>query len=214
MYFPTHKHNSFVVCPYIFSAVRVFEKTLVPTDVMLKIAASASQMLDDTARQEKVEEGFKKLAFWVEAVLSNSIIIDVASDKFGDIANGISNTVMFCPDNPTDHLLVQLLHSKIVAITRGLFDIHSISITTSDTNNFETHFRNDGGYDLPSVEYFPGEIIHDKPWWERPTIEVCEFPKGIDLEGKLMNEFSDYITIDTGNGGEADIIVLDDNENR
>lgn len=216
MHFPTHKHNSFVVCPYVFSAIRVFDKTLVPTDIMLKISVSASQTLTEENREEKVEEGFKKLAFWTEAVLGNVIMIDVASEKFGDIATGINNTVMFVPGEPTDHLLVQLLHNKIVTITKGLFDVHSVSLTTSDTNNFETHFRSDGGYDLPGLEYFPGEVIHPVPWWQRPTIEVCEFPKGIDLGDKLMNEFADYMSMDGSelDGTEADIIVLDDNENR
>lgn len=206
MYFPDEQYRSSVTLPYEFNAIRVFNSEMHPTTFNLKICCTASHEAhrNQTQIHEKSQEGMQRLNFWLETILSDVIIMDVSGPIFADIASVVDNTTMFCPGPPTDHMLVELLHSKISAITRGMFDIHALSLTSSDTSYVETTFRDVDGYELPSISYFPEDTLHPAPWWTRDTIEVCEFAKGAILEEELFNHFSDFF----GKKEEADIIIF------
>lgn len=206
MYFPDEQYRSSVILPYSFSAVRIFDSEMHPTEFDIKVCCTAAfeDKRTQTQIHEKSQEGMQRLNFWIDTILRNVVILDVDSPIFDSIVASVDNTSMFCPGPPTDHMLVELLHSKISAITLGMFDIHAISITSSDTENVETSFRNVDGYQLPGISYFPEDTLHPAPWWTRDTIEVCEFAKGAVMEEDLFNHFSDFF----GKKEEADIIIF------
>lgn len=205
MHFPGDEFRTGVLYPMEFNAVRVHNSTLYSTTFEIKIALTPSHA--DTREphviEEKSEEGMQRLNFWKETILDNILLVDINSDIFIDLASSADNTIMFCPGPPTDHMLIELLHAKVSAITKGLFDIHGLSISSSDTHYIETSFRKLDEYNLPDISYFPEVAIHPRPWWERDTIEVCEFPKGSILENDLFNHFSDFF-----GEKEADIIIF------
>jgi len=206
MYFPDEQYRSSVILPYEFSAVRVFGAELHPTTFKLKVCCTAAHEDKRTPAQihEKSQEGMQRINFWIDTILSDMIILDVSSPVFDNIVSVADNTSLFSPGPPTDHMLVELLHSKLVAITKGMFDIHAISLTSSDTDNVETSFRDVDGHHLPGIEYFGTETLHPTPWWTRDTIEVCEFARGTVVEEELYNHFSDFF----GKKEEADIIIF------
>lgn len=206
MYFPDEQYRSSVILPYSFAAIRVFDSELHSTDFELKICCTAAfeDKRSQTKIHEKSQEGMQRLNFWVDTILRNVVMLDVDSPIFDSIVTSVDNTSMFCPGPPTDHMLVELLHSKISAITLGMFDIHAISITSSDTAGVETSFRAVDGYQLPGIGYFEADTLHKTPWWTRDTIEVCEFAKDAVVEGELYNHFSDFF----GKKEEADIIIF------
>ncbi len=206
MYFPNEHYRSSVILPYKFSAVRVFESELHPTVFELKVCCTAAHEEKRTQAQihEKSQEGMQRLNFWIDTILQNVIMLDVDSPVFDSIVSVADNSSLFSPGPPTDHMLVELLHSKMSAITLNMFDIHAISLTSSDTANVETSFRDVDGYHLPGIEYFEMDTLHPTPWWTRDTIEVCEFARGTVMEDELFNHFSDFF----GKKEEADIIIF------
>ena len=188
-----------------FSAVRIYGATMYPARFSLKVSLTPAHHDKRTPAviEEKSEEGLQRLTFWKDTILENCMMMDINSELLGSFVGAVDNNVMFCPGGPTDHLLVELLHSKICAILKGYFDIHAITLSSTDTHHIETSFRNNDGYVLPGIEYFPEEALHGAPWWERDTIEVCEFVKGAIVEEELYNHFSDYF-----GKKEADIIIF------
>lgn len=206
MQFPGEEYKASVVLPHKFNAIRAFGGQLHSTSFELKIQCTPTDAEKRTLMlvEEKAHEAMQRLNFWWDTILTDCIMIDTSSEIFPDILGAVENTSMFCPGLPTDHLLVELLHAKLSAITKGMFDVHAISLTSSDTNYAETSYRKMDGYSLPGIEYFPDEALHKVPWWERDTIEVCEFAKGSILEDELYNHFSDFF----GQEKEADIIIF------
>ena len=207
MYFPSDEYRSIVTIPFKFSAVRIFGRNMNPTELTAKLACTPAKSDERTPKkiEEASQEGMQRLTFWWDTIMDNVVIIDVQNEVIDNIVSSIENNVMFCPGLPSDHLIVELLHSKISAITKGFFDIHSISLRSEDTNGIETMFRNIDGYNLPGIEYFPSQALHLVPWWERDTIEVCEFVKDAVVEDELYNHFSDFFG---SSKEEADIIIF------
>lgn len=228
MQFPTDEHESFIIIPHTFSANRVYAEDehsrISAATITLKIACgpveTESMPLDERGKRAGI--GFQRLRIWMDAILTNIVVIDVESALLDTFIDNIANSVMFIPGQPDDSRVSVVLHSKISAITKDLLEIHSVSLTATDTENIERNYRNldpANKYPLPGIEYLKGTYyekpMHDKPWWERPTVDVCEYTKEEDSEdGGAVLWFEDDPLAEIGkeyltNGQEADIIVFD-----
>lgn len=230
MQFPTEEHESFITIPHTFSANRIYledeASRISSSNITLKIACGPvdndKMPLDERGKRAAI--GFQRAKLWMEAVLSDVILIDVSSKLLETVVDDTSNTVMFIPGQPDDSMLSVVLHAKLSAITKDLLDIYSISLMATDTESIERHYRNlhpVQKYPLPGIEYIGAydSPVHDKPWWERPTIDVCEFSRGEEDEEELTLWFEDDPLAEIGkeyltNGQEADIIVFDLWKNR
>ena len=222
MDFPTEEHESYIVIPHTFQANRVYiDDDEIPrmtaATITLKIACSI--MNDDSLTTEELGSramiGFQRLKIWLEAVLNDVVLIDVNSELLESLQDSIANFIMYVPGQPDDSMLAVLLHSKISAITKNMLDVHTISLTATDTFGIERIYRNlspTKQYPLPGIEYFDGDTHHTAPWWDRPTIDVCEYAKDEDGETVVLFENDplaeigkEYLT----SSQEADIIVFD-----
>jgi len=220
MQFPTEQHETFIIIPHTFAANRIYVSdpaSITAAEITLKIACGT---IDDDSLElaelgQKAAVGFQRLRVWLDAILDHIIFIDVDSDLI-ELQDKLTNTVMYVPGHPDDAMLAVLLHSKISAITDGLLDIYSIKLSATDTDNIERIYRNldpNKAYPLPGIEYYKGKTTHDKPWWSRPTIDVCEYEKSEDEEDIILWQENDPLAeIGKGvltSGEEADIIVFD-----
>jgi len=223
MDFPSSEHESFIIIPHVFTASRVYIEDndmprITAATITLKIACSP--LNDDSLTTKEVGNraiiGFQRLKVWLDAILNEIILIDVNSELLDSFQEVVSNMIMYVPGQPDDSMLSVLLHSKISAITKNMLDIHSVSLVATDTFGIERLYRNldpDNKYPLPGIEYFDGDTYHDKPWWCRPTIDICEYQKEDEDEGTVILFDTDplaeigkeYLT----NEHEADIIVFD-----
>lgn len=223
MEYPGEEHKSFIVLPHTFSAIRAFESDegitdLTPTTITLKFSCTPiGNNTDDSGTKAIV--GYQRLRTWLGAVIVNILIIDVKSSMLESMQIGISNLMLYTPGQTDDALLTTLFHSKASSITKDLLEIHTIWMTSTDTDNTERYYRcADGRYDLPGIEYYNDleinkeiKSINDKPWWDRPTIDICEY--GTDPDDNviwfevdpLLEIGKEYLTNDT----KADIIVFD-----
>lgn len=222
MEYPSEEYKSFIVLPHTFSAIRVFDEKdagshLTATDITLKFSCTPTDETADAGAKAMI--GYQRLRTWLEAVFQNIIIIDINSPMIGSIHGGVSNLLMFTPGKTDDGLLSILFHAKAAAITEGLLDIHSIWMSSTDTEDSERYYRNsDGDYGLPDISYFNDRLASDgtmssnkRPWWERPTVDICEYAQedGEDVvwfeNDPLLDIGKEYLT----EKSEADIIVFD-----
>lgn len=223
MEYPSEEHKSFIVLPHTFPAIRAFESGdgvthLTSTEITLKF--SCTPIGDTVEDGTKAMVGYQRLRTWLEAVIDNILIINVESPMLLPMQTGISNMMLHTPGKTDDALLVTLFHSKASSITRDLLKIYTVWMTSTDTENTERYYRcDDGRYELPGIEYYNDLEINkeikstnDVPWWERPTIDICEYGDDPDNDDVIWFEVDplleigkEYLTNDT----EADIIVFD-----
>jgi len=221
MQYPSEEHESFIVIPHIFTATRVYIEEhdmpcMTAATITLKIACGPLDEDDEMSTEERGKRailGFQRLKVWLEAILRDVVLIDVNSELMEPLQDNLSNMLMYVPGQPDDSMLSVLLHSKMTALTENMLNIYSVSLTASDTYGIERHYRNlSNKYPLPGIEYFDGETEHNEPWWERATVDICEFQKSEDGETVVMFEIDplaeigkEYLT----KSKEADIIVFD-----
>lgn len=222
MEYPGEEHRSFIVLPHTFPAIRAFENDegithLASTIIALKFSCTP---IGDTVQDgTKAMVGYQRLRVWLDAAINNILIINVKSPMLESMQGGISNLMLYAPDQTDDALLATLFHAKASSITKDLLEIHTVWMTSTDTENTERYYRcPDGHYDLPGIEYYNDleinkeiKSINDKPWWERPTIDICEYGSDPDdnvvwFEADPLLEIGkEHLT----NDAEADIIEFD-----
>ncbi len=223
MEYPSEEHKSFIVLPHTFPAIRAFEGDdgithLTSTMITLKFSCSPIGETADDGTKAMV--GFQRLRTWLEAVINNILIINVKSPMIEPMRSGISNMMLYTPGKTDDALLATLFHSKASAITSELLEIHTIWMSSTDTENTERYYRCiDGRYELPGIEYYNDlpdneefASINNVPWWERPTIDICEYGASADDSDVVWFEIDPLLEIGKEyltNDKEADIIVFD-----
>lgn len=226
MEYPSDEYKSFIVVSHTFPAIRIYEdkdEITHMTSTIISLKISCSPFDDGVATQKEMGQkamvGFQRLRAWLEAVLNNIIIINAGSPMMEIMRDRVANLMLFTPGQADDSLLSVMFHSKASSITKNLMEIHSVCMSSTDTENTERYYRcMDGNYELPGIEYYNDlpmnkdfVAINDVPWWKRPTVDICEYAQ-LDneqivwFENDPLSEIGkEYLT----NDEEADIIVFD-----
>lgn len=221
MQFPDREFTSFVVMTHEFHAVRIMGDKISPVQFTLKISvlpidnANVSQELLGA----KAGLGFHKLKAWLDSMLYDVILINYHSPMLDSIEENMDNVTLFTPGEPDDFVLAATLHSKITELTRGFLEVDTLTIKSSDTFGAERYYRcKDGHYGLPGIEYIGEEAVHSVPWWQRPGVEMNDFPKGkVENSDALVasleeanKAFTDAVfNITNDDIEEAEIVVVD-----
>jgi hypothetical protein len=104
---------------------------------------------------------------------------------------------MYCPDNPSDDLLIQLLHAKISALAKPNLMVGEIHLKGSDTALQYTFDNSEDGCTLPltTTDYYPEGTARDvEPWWARDDGFCFEFirPEGnTQTDEELFGDITD-----------------------
>lgn len=207
--------GTYIVLPHSFTAVRVMGERLSPMSVDLEISllVDASSGTDTDSIGQKAGIGFRKIRTWLELVLPEIVIVNGESDLADTISEQTDNLVMITPDEPDDVILAALLLSKLQAITEGQLVVAQIAVSSSDTGFIKRIMKPDA-IRLPGIEYLGEEAVHDKPWWQRDTIETADFPK-TDATEEYFAEISVRDPLKEierefyENDEEADVISID-----
>lgn len=166
-----HRVKNYMSMEYDFTGIRIIESTLMPVDWHVSINLVA---LDKKGKSEDAELNaniaYQRLYFWLETNLPNIIMVNVSSEDDLYIANLSSNLMMYCPEDPYDDVIVQLLHSKLTALADGHLLVGEIKIKASDMTVQYSYEPGESGYNLPATteEYYTEGKARDKsPWWAR-----------------------------------------------
>lgn len=74
--------------------------------------------------------GFDRIKFWVNNVLSNSIIISDSNPKYNILKELHQNNFVELPVDPVDYYLIQAIWCKLNKITNGIIDVSVIELTS------------------------------------------------------------------------------------
>lgn len=175
-----HIIRNYMTLSYDFTGIRLQDSNLTPVDWQLKVnlVAHKKRGVSEEELEYKTSALYQRLYFWLDTNLPNIIAVDVESEPDLYIANLSSNIMMYCPGNPGDDLIIQLLHSKLTALTSGELVVGEIKLTGSDTTLEYTFDCEDGDYGLPTEtkEYYTEGTARDEiPWWSRNDGFCFEF---------------------------------------
>jgi hypothetical protein len=184
---------------YTFTGIRLQESSLTPVDWVLTVNLIAQGKKGRTQEDSEYRAGvtYQRLYFWLDTNLPNIIMVDVNKEDDLYIANLSSNIMLYCPDNPGDDTIIQLLHSKLSMLAGEELTVGEIHLKGSDTSLQYTYDCQDGNYSLPATTadyYLEGTARDDIPWWARDDGFCFEFIRPTDVEitdEELFKDISD-----------------------
>lgn len=182
-----HQIKSHMTMEYNFSGIRLQDGMLTPVDWNMQVDLIATGKKGKTEEDVEQDAGiiYQKIYFWLEANLQGIVVVSTKNSEDLYIANLSSNIMMYCPDNPSDDMLIQLLHAKLTSLSTEDLVIGEIQLKGSDTSIRYTYDCLDGNYGLPTLvsEYFTdGPTQDDAPWWMRDDGFCFEFLKPDELD--------------------------------
>jgi hypothetical protein len=188
-----HIIKSHMTLEYDFSGIRIQNTVLTPVDWSLHVSLVAGGKKGKSKEDIEINAtiAYQKIYFWLDTNLPNILVVDVGNEDDLYLACLSSNIAMFCPDNPHDDLLVQLLHAKISSLAGPNLVVGEIRLRGSDTNLEYTFDEPEDGYELPSIsaEYYTEGMTKDTgPWWFRDDGFCFEFVKPFPDEAKEGEE--------------------------
>jgi len=193
-----HLIKSHMTLEYEFTGIRIQDSWLTPVDWKLTVDLVATGKKGKTREEVEYNAGvtYQKVYFWLDTNLPNIVVVDVCNEDDLYIANLSTNIMMYCPDSPTDDLLIQLLHAKISSLALPNLIVGEIHLKGSDTSLQYTFDCPDTGYVLPTstTEYYTEGTTRDKePWWLRDDGFCFEFVRPEDNEQTDEELFSDIV---------------------
>lgn len=201
--------RSYMTFTFDFSGIRIQNGYLTPVDWELSVNLIVRSLKNKSKEETEFKASiiYQRLYFWLDSNLQSVAMIDVGNENDLYIANLSSNITMYCPGNPSDDLIIQLLHSKLTALTGSELQISEISLKASDTSLQYTFDCLDGEYQLPlsTEEYYSeGRCRDEEPWWIRNDGFCFEFvrPENSEITDEEffkditdpMNEFERVIS--------------------
>lgn len=178
--------GSYMTMKMDFPGIRMLDNILCPTKWNLEIDVVALDIGPKALTQSEIQMNgglaYQKLYFWMETCLPMCIFVDTENHIGMSIAAASDNNMMYCPDEPTDDMLVRLLHSKLTAISDGHLFIGQVRMESTDTNAMYTYTVPAEGAGLPAKvkDYVSDASLFRKPWWDRADGYSFELtrPKG------------------------------------
>ena len=193
-----HLIKSHMTLEYEFTGIRIQESSLIPVDWKLTVDLVA------TGKKGKVKEDleyaagvtYQKIYFWLDTNLPSVVMVDVSNENDLYLANLSTNLMLYCPDSPSDDLLIQLLHAKVSALAQPNLIVGEIHLKGSDTSLQYTFDCSDDMYILPTTtEYYTEGTTRDKePWWTRDDGFCFEFsrpPDNKQTDDELFGDITD-----------------------
>lgn len=172
------------IWPGQFTCTLLVENTFVPNSYTIYCN------METIDHKKNIGLGFRKLKYFIEHHLSNSILIFQDNPKIKNL-EGIKNTVIKFPTEPWDYLIGTILYWKFTAITEKYFTISSINIDSALGEHVQYHidYNLDIGVDIKGEHWWnqdsPGTDLNDKTSWEKLNLkDIGKFSPRI-IEGGL-----------------------------
>lgn len=167
-----------------FSGIRLQDGYSTPVDWELLVNLTLTKRKDKSKEETEARASiiYQKLYFWLDTNLQYVLTVNVENEDDLYLANLSSNITMHCPGNPSDDLIIRLIHSKLSTLAGGDINIDEIKLKASDTSLQYSFDSVDGEYELPlTTEYYTAGSCRDTdPWWIRNDGFSFEFARPED----------------------------------
>lgn len=182
-----HIIKNYMTLKYNFTGIRLHEGYLAPVDweLTVDLIVPDKKNKEKDELEQKAGITYQKLYFWLDTNLPNIIVVDVNKENDLYIANLSSNIMLYCPDAPSDDLIIQLLHSKLSTLSATELIIGEMKLKSSDSTLQYAFDAVGDEYLLPNktAEYYTEGIARDvTPWWARDDGFCFEFIRPADIE--------------------------------
>lgn len=155
---------------------------------------------------------------WISEILDNSIAFNVQSTVNTALFGQVANHLMFCPDEPHDHILLLLIAAKLNAIGAGTVIVSSGTISSDTNMGFGNSLIGDPLDMLPSATDWMGEVRYwPEPWWNRPDGGMMDIPVSKDDDPNvkpdlLIDMQSNGVKLYSKTRDEDVVVIADDDE--
>jgi len=173
--------KNYMTMKFNFGGVRFYENMLNPVEWELSVNVVGVDVEGDTknAIRELGSLAYQKIYFWLDSNLTNVVVCDVNEEMGFNVCNVVDNMMMYCPGEPTDDLIIQLLHAKLTSLAGKNLFIGEMTLSSTDTSASYTFCGPDKyqGQVLPkkTADYVSYEALHKIPWWARDDGYCFEF---------------------------------------
>lgn len=114
--------ENLLLWPCDFTCIIVSERSFIANNYSFKLSINPIFPIDDT-----VGTGFKKLRYFIDYQLNNSLFINGQSPYYSSIKDTETNLVVL-PCEPYDYYVGSILLNKFLAITSNYFEIAQITV--------------------------------------------------------------------------------------
>lgn len=132
-------------------------------------------------RSEFQRDRLNLMRNWINEILDGCIAFSVQSDLNTELFGQVSNHVMFCPDDPHDHLLLMLIAAKLNAIGMGAVTVRVATLAMDTSGGLGNTLIGDPADMLPDGKEWMGDPRYwNEPWWNRPDGGMMDIPVGAE----------------------------------
>jgi hypothetical protein len=167
---------------------RLIGLQMLPSKMSLKLGIAILSEDDD-----EMQFALTKINHWLDDVVSRAVVVSAMNSEGlqmlldADNKPLLENPLMITPLEPTDHHLMFIFQSKIIALSDGALDVFTVEINSSDASGLSFTYIGDGDGQLPDMdEWIPGPNWFSVPWWGRNDISMIDTvaPEGADLSNR------------------------------
>jgi hypothetical protein len=164
-----------------FRVIRLLEDRLIASDFVLDCVID----ILPTSNTAEAKDRIKAMRLWLDEYLDGAIAFGVNTEISTETLEAISNSVLMCPDDPHDYLLLLLIHSKLDAIAGDTVVISRTNMISDTGEGFSNSVEGTAEDWLPSMADWMGpRSYHDRPWWSRSDSSTVDMKheEGEDLK--------------------------------
>jgi hypothetical protein len=163
------------VWPSEFACTIVTENLILPNIYNVSVGLEPT-----TSNTDDINLGFKKLKYFINYCLQNSILVHQETDIAKSLVN-LNNNLVFLPTDPYDYLIGSILYRKFSTIAEKCFDIVFLGIDSSvgDRVQYTITGNNEIDVDLNGNFWWNEDSVNtgrnNHPSWEE--LNLKESPK-------------------------------------
>ncbi len=147
-----------------FRIIRILDDGLTASDCVVEVSIEINTDSDPSESKNRL----KAMKYWISNFLDGSVAFGIGTEIDTTILEQVSNSVMMCPDDPHDYLLLSLIHSKLSAIGGRYVEITRSKLTSDTGEGFSHVVVGNASEMLPAMsEWIGARSYHSVPWWNR-----------------------------------------------
>lgn len=167
-----------------FSCCIVVDTQLLPNTFDVKI-----NLLPSNNTQKNYNVALERISILFREVLEDSILIGPDSVSKFKNAMGLNGIIHTLPDEPYDHLMSIVLHTKITAMLEGVFSVERVSVTSTQGQGVTHTFENDEDIDVLRELIDNPDLQEYVDYWYTTNVNFIRLhPNGIKLESQSWDK--------------------------
>lgn len=130
---------------------------------------------------EEIHLRFSAIKLWLDDFVDGCVAFYKDSDVDTDWIDMLSNNPMMCPEEPLDHIIATLLHTKFNTIGGDVVQIIRTHLLCDTSRGFSNAISGTTCEWLPDMKDWMGDNpMHEQPWWYRADVSTIDIPKLTD----------------------------------